>query len=397
MTAPFQNPLTGVRVLDASRVLAGPFAGQILADLGADVVTVEQPGSGDETRHWGPPFDGDLSAYFLSCNRGKRSVALDLKQAEGRQLFLKLAAKSDIVLENFRGDSLQSLKLTAKDLHAVNPKLVICSLSGYGRKGKFAEQPGYDFVVQGLSGMMAATGPKEGPPFKFGVAIADIVTGHYAAHAVLAALHARAGSGHGYAIELALIDCAVATMANVAQAYLTSGKQPSRQGNAHLQIVPYQDFRTKDGRLTLAVGNDGQFRRFAALVDRAAWAVDPRFATNEARVRHRGELEPLIAEIFLSKPTAEWLKLLEAAKLPAGPVWTLAEFFASDLAKERRLKMTVKAPDGRSVELLRSPLVDAPGSMRMPPELGQHTDQVLKEFLGLSPTELARLKAEGVT
>ncbi len=390
--------LNGVRVLDASRVLAGPFAAQLLADLGADVIKIEQPGEGDETRGWGPPYldeKAGLSAYFLSCNRSKRGVTLDLKQPRGRDLFLRLAAKSDVVIENFRADSVRNLGLDAKSLHEMNPQLVVCSLSGFGRTGKFADKSGYDFVVQGLSGMMAATGPKDGAPSKFGVAIADIVTGHYTATAALAGLHARRGSGHGYAVEITLIDSAVATMANVAQAFLTSGKVSPRQGNAHLQIVPYQAFETKDSSLILAVGNDRQWRKFASLAGDAGLGSDPAFARNADRVTNRESLIPRLEKILKLRTTTEWLALLDASKIPAGPVWQLDQLFKSELAKERRLEIQAKRPDGTQVSLLRSPLVDGVDA-RMPPDLGQHTEEVLKEVLGASSADVERWRSEGV-
>lgn len=389
--------LKGVRVLDASRVLAGPFAAQILADLGADVIKVEQPGEGDETRGWGPPYFDEakgISAYFLSCNRNKRSVTLNLKKPTGKDLFFRLAARCDILIENFRADSVRSLGLDAKALHAVNPRLVICSLSGFGRTGKFADRAGYDFVVQGLSGMMASTGPKDGAPSKFGVAIADIATGHYAVAAALAGLHARERSGHGYAVDVTLIDSAVATMANVAQAFLTSGRVPARQGNAHLQIVPYQAFETKDGSLILAVGNDGQWRKFTDLAGAPELGTDPAFARNADRVKNREQLLPRVEKILKTRSTAEWLDALDRAKVPAGPVWRLDELFRSELAKERRLEIKAKTPDGKPVSLIRSPLTDGE-SARMPPALGQHTDEVLREVLGASAVDLARWRGEG--
>src|SRR2546423_13127703 len=271
-----QPPLCNIRVLDASRVLAGPFCGQILGDLGADVIKVERPGSGDETRTWGPPFAGPLSAYYLSCNRNKRAVALDLAQEEGLHLFHELARRSDVLLENFRAASADRLGLGPEKLLAINPRLIVCSISGFGRTGPLRELPGYDFAIQALSGLMSITGPAEGPPCKVGVAMTDVATGLYAAVAVLACLHARARSGHGYAIDLALLDCAVAAQVNVAQAYLTSGSVPPRQGNAHLQIGPYQLFATADGWLVLNVGNDSQWRRLFQAAGPADPAGDPR-------------------------------------------------------------------------------------------------------------------------
>src|SRR5437868_1988782 len=297
-------PLNGVRVLDASRILAGPFCGQLLGDLGAEVIKVERPGQGDDTREWGPPWLGPLSAYYLSCNRNKRAISLDLSQPEGVALLHDLARHSDILLENFRADSAVKLGLDPARLHQVNPRLIICSISGFGRTGPMRELAGYDYAVQALSGLMSITGPAGGPPSKVGVAVTDILTGLYAATAVLACLHARRQTGHGYAIDLALLDCAVAAQVNVAQAFLTSGEIPPRQGNAHLQIVPYQLFATADGWMVLAVGNDGQWRHFCAGAADPDLSRDERFATNSQRVERRGELVPRVEAILKRLPTA---------------------------------------------------------------------------------------------
>src|SRR5437762_11277357 len=271
--------LHGIRVLDASRVLAGPFCGQILGDLGAEVIKVERPGAGDETRSWGPPFAGDLSAYYLSCNRNKRGITLDLAQPEGLGIFHDLVRLSDVLVENFRAASAEKLGLSPEKLLEINPRLVICSISGFGRTGPWSDLPGYDFAIQALSGLMSITGPAEGPPCKVGVAVTDVMTALYAATAVLACIHARKTSGHGYAIDLALLDCALAAQVNVAQAFLTSGTVPPRQGNAHLQIVPYQLFATADGWLVLNVGNDSQWQAFCIAAGAPDLGADPRFAT----------------------------------------------------------------------------------------------------------------------
>lgn len=389
-----RGSLAGVRVLDASRVLAGPFCGQMLADLGAEVIKIEDPKSGDETRGWGPPFDAaGMSAYFMACNRGKKSVALDLTRAVERDVFLRLTAKSDILIENFKASSAKKLGITANDLHAVNPRLIICRISGFGAGPLYGGLAGYDFVVQGLSGMMAATGPQAGPPHKFGVAIADIASGLYTGVAALAALHARQTSGHGYAVDVALIDCAVAAMANVAQAYLTSGKVPQRQGNAHLQIVPYQLFQTADSWLVLAVGNDTQWQKFCAAAggDAGTLGQDPRFLRNQDRVANRAVLVPLVEAVMRSHTTAAWQKVLDGAGVPCGPVWDFAGLFASDLAAERGLKVTVKRPDGTPVTLVRSPLVRDLAGAAAPPPLGSDTEAVLRDVLGLSVAEVTAI------
>jgi crotonobetainyl-CoA:carnitine CoA-transferase CaiB-like acyl-CoA transferase len=393
------TPLAGVRVLDASRVLAGPFCGQLLGDLGAEVLKVERPGSGDETRTWGPPFAGPLSAYFLSCNRNKRGLTLDLASAEGVQLFGELIRRSDILLENFRAASADRLGLSPDRLLALNPRLIVCSISGFGRTGPWSDLPGYDFAVQALSGLMNITGPVEGPPCKVGVAVTDVLTGLYAAAAILACLHARQSSGHGYAIDLALLDCAVAAQVNVAQAYLTSGVEPARQGNAHLQIVPYQAFATADDWLVLAVGNDGQWQRFCAAAERPDLAADPRWTTNVQRVRQRADLVPVLEELLRTRTLADWQERLRAAEVPHAPVWNYAMLFAQPQAAARGLRVTVRDPDGRPVELVGSPFHIA-GAARpeptAPPALGRDTDVVLRDVLGLDDARIAELRRLGV-
>lgn len=382
--------LQGVRVLDISRVLAGPFAAQLLADLGADVIKIEGPG-GDETRGWGPPFFDQklgLSAYFLACNRGKRGLSLDLKKAEGRALFHRLVEKSDVVIENMRPASLAALGMD--NLHRLNKQLIVCSISGFGRDNPQGQRPGYDFVVQGLSGLMATTGAKKGAPTKVSVAMTDIVTGLYAASAISAALYGREQAGQGYHIELALIDCAVASLANLAQSFLTSGKVPPRQGNAHLQIVPYELFQTADGWLILAVGNDAQWQRFCAAAGASELGSDARYISNAQRVSLRDELVPKLVALLQTRTTAEWEKILAAACVPSGPVWDFAQLFASDLAAERGLKITARRADGTPVDLLRSPLTRK--EQAAPPTLGEHSREVLTDVLGLSDAELAELE-----
>jgi crotonobetainyl-CoA:carnitine CoA-transferase CaiB-like acyl-CoA transferase len=398
-----RGPLAGVRVLDASRVLAGPYCGQVLADLGAEVLKVERPGAGDETRGWGPPFAGAFSAYYLSCNRSKRGLTLDLAHPEGQRLFHELARKSDVVLENFKADSAGRLGLSPAQLLAVQPRLIVCSISGFGRTGPWREAPGYDFAVQALSGLMSITGPAEGPPCKVGVAVTDVLTGLYAAVAVLACLHARQRSGHGYAIDLALLDCAVAAQVNVVQAYLSSEAVPARQGNAHLQIVPYQLFATADGWLVLAVGNDGQWQRFCRAAGASDLAADGRFATNPLRVQHRGDLVPLVEALMRSRTTAAWEELLRAAEVPHAPVWNYADLFAHPQAAARGLRVEVRDPQGRAVDLVGTPFhLQGEGPEAnlpppaMPPALGQHTDEVLAEVLGLDAERIAELRRLGV-
>jgi glutaryl-CoA transferase len=403
MAGEAHGPLAGVRVLDASRVLAGPFCGQVLGDLGAEVIKVERPGSGDETRGWGPPFVGELSAYYLSCNRNKRGLTLDLSRPEGRDLFYELARRSDVVLENFRPDSADKLGLSPAKLLAVQPRLVVCSISGFGRTGPWSDRPGYDFAIQAQSGLMGITGPVAGPPCKVGVAVTDVLTGLYAAVAVLACLHARVHSGHGYSIDLALLDCAVAAQVNVVQAYLSGGRVPPRQGNAHLQIVPYELFATADGWLVLAVGNDGQWQRFCQAAGVADLAGDRRFTTNPLRVRHREELVPRVEELLRGRTTAQWEEALTAAEVPHAPVWTYAELFANSQAAARGLRLQVRDPHGRPVDLVGSPFHlhgEGPGGQLpeaiAPPGLGQDTEQILGGLLGLDAGRIALLRQQGV-
>jgi len=400
-----QGPLAGIRVLDASRVLAGPYCGQILGDLGAEVLKIERPGSGDETRGWGPPFapsTGEtpvppFSAYFLSCNRNKRGLTLDLAHPEGQRLFHELARRSDVLLENFRADSAERLGMGPSQLLAKHPRLIICSISGFGRTSSQRDAPGYDFAIQALSGLMSITGPVDGPPCKVGVAATDVLTGLYAAVAVLACLQARQRSGHGYAIDLALLDCAVAAQVNVVQAYLTSGSLPPRQGNAHLQIVPYQLFATKDNWLVLAVGNDGQWQRFCRAADRADLAADERFTTNPLRVRNRAILVPIIETLMRSRTTAAWEELLRRAEIPHAPVWTYADLFGQPELAER-LRVTVRDAAGQPVDLIASPfhIAGTTTTTTAPPALGQDTDEILTQLLGLNSDQVRQLRQQGV-
>jgi crotonobetainyl-CoA:carnitine CoA-transferase CaiB-like acyl-CoA transferase len=391
--------LAGIRVLDASRVLAGPFCGQLLGDLGAEVIKIERPGTGDETRTWGPPFVGSQSAYFLSCNRNKQAIALDLSQEEGVRLFHELVRKADVVLENFRGASAGRLGLDPDRLLALNPRLVLCSISGFGRTGPLRDIAGYDFVIQAQSGLMSITGPPEGSPYKVGVAVTDVLTGLNAAVAILACLHARQSSGHGYAIDMALLDCALAAQVNVAQAYLAAGVVPPRQGNAHLQIVPYQCFATADGWLVVAVGNDAQWQRFCRAAQRLDLAKEPRFATNSLRVENRAILVPLLEELMSREPSPVWQERLQDAEVPHAPVWDYAQLFAHPQIQARGLRVTVRDHEGHAVDLLGTPFhisgahQEAPTA---PPTLGQHTEKVLGEILGITASELAELRQRGI-
>ncbi|HEK0909195.1 TPA: CoA transferase [Pseudomonas putida] len=402
--------LSHLRVLDLSRVLAGPWSGQILADLGADVIKVERPDSGDDTRAWGPPFLRDArgentseAAYYLSANRNKRSVTIDFTQPEGQRLVRELAAKSDIVIENFKVGGLASYGLDYERLKAVNPRLIYCSITGFGQTGPYAKRAGYDFMIQGLGGLMSLTGRPEGEqgagPMKVGVALTDILTGLYSTVAILAALAHRDQSGEGQHIDMALLDVQVACLANQAMNYLTTGTPPKRLGNAHPNIVPYQDFPTADGDFILTVGNDGQFRKFAEVAGQPQWADDPRFATNKQRVAHRAELIPLIRQATVFKTTAEWVAELERAGVPCGPINDLAQMFQDPQVVARGLKVDVPHPLAGSVPQVASPirLSETPVEYRRaPPLLGEHTEAVLMDVLGLDAGAVQVLRSAGV-
>lgn len=402
--------LSHLRVLDLSRVLAGPWSGQILADLGAEVIKVERPGTGDDTRAWGPPFLKDSrgdntseAAYYLSANRNKRSVTIDFTQPEGQRLVRELAAKSDIVIENFKVGGLASYGLDYESLRQINPQLIYCSITGFGQTGPYAKRAGYDFMIQGLGGLMSLTGRPEGEegagPVKVGVALTDILTGLYSTVAILAALAHRDQHGGGQHIDMALLDVQVACLANQAMNYLTTGTPPRRLGNAHPNIVPYQDFPTADGDFILTVGNDGQFRKFAEVAGQPQWADDPRFATNKLRVANRAELIPLIRQATVFKTTAEWVSQLEQAGVPCGPINDLAQMFADPQVKARGLAIDIPHPLAGSVPQVASPirLSETPVEYRnAPPLLGEHTEQVLGDVLGLAAVDVQRLREAGV-
>ncbi len=409
--------LDGVRVLDLSRVLAGPWCTQNLADLGADVIKIEKPGAGDDTRHWGPPFfpgEGgqptDEACYFAACNRNKRSVTVDMATPGGQQLIRQLAEHSDVVVENFKTGGLARYGLDYASLSALNPRLVYCSVTGFGHTGPYAPRAGYDLLVQAMSGLMSITGHADGEagggPLRVGVAVIDLFTGMYATTAILAALHARERTGRGQHIDIALLDVAMATLANQGASFLNAGVVPQRQGNSHPSLVPYQDFPTQDGRMLLAIGNDGQFARFceAAGTD---WAGDARFATNAARVRHRQALVPLMSEVTRQRPTAAWIALLEDKAVPCGPINDIGQAFDDPQVRARGLRVQQQrwpdgaVPDAAAVNTVvgtASPLrlSETPVTLRhAPPALGQHTEEVLREHLGLDAQQLATLRAQG--
>jgi len=402
--------LSHLRVLDLSRVLAGPTAGQILADLGAEVIKIERPGRGDDTRHWGPPWftgtDGELhgeSAYYLAANRGKKSVTVDITKTEGQRIVRDLAARSDIVLENFRVGGLARYGLDYASLSAINPGLIYCSITGFGQTGPDAHRPGYDFLIQGMGGLMSITGEPDdvpgGGPQKVGVALADIMSGLYAVIAVLAALAYRDRTGLGQYIDLALLDVQVASLANQAMNYLVSGEAPERLGNAHPNIVPYQVFAASDGHFILAVGNDDQFRRLCDLIGTPEMANDERFATNAARVEHRGELIPFLKSVFACADSSDWLKQLEAAGVPCGPINRIDQVFADPQVQARGMQVEAEHPLGGPVPLVGSPLkmsATPTEEASAPPTLGQHTDAILQEVLGLDDGARERLRRDGI-
>ncbi|MET0266622.1 MAG: CaiB/BaiF CoA-transferase family protein [Duganella sp.] len=412
MNAPPLAPgaLAGVRVLDLSRVLAGPWAGQLMADLGADVVKVERPGAGDDTRAWGPPWLADVdgaatseAAYYLSANRNKRSVTIDIGNPQGQALVRELAQQADIVLENFKVGGLAQYGLDYASLKQLNPRLIYCSITGFGQTGPYAARAGYDFLIQGMGGLMSVTGRPDGAagegPQKVGVALTDVMTGLYASVAVLAALAHRERTGEGQHIDLALLDVQVACLANQAANYLVGGTAPQRMGNAHPNIVPYQDFPTADGYMIIAVGNDNQFAKFCATLGHADWAHDARFVTNAQRVQHRKVLVALIGGATVLRNTAEWITAMEAAGVPCGPINTIDKVFDDPQVQARGMRIELPHPVAGTVPLVANPIrmSASPVQYRQaPPTLGQHTAEVLGEWLNMDSAALAALQQEKI-
>ena len=415
-TAGQQGALAGIKVLDLSRVLAGPWATQMLADLGADVIKVERPEAGDDTRHWGPPFLKDEhgnntreASYFTACNRNKRSITVDMAHPEGQALLRKMAAEADVVVENFKVGGLKQYGLDYDSLKTLNPRLIYCSITGFGQEGPYAERAGYDLMVQAMCGLMSITGHADdqpgGGPLKVGVAVIDVFTGLYASNAILAAINARdnarTGTGQGQYIDMALLDVGMAVLANQAAGFLATGKAPGRAGNIHPSLAPYQDFRSSDGNVLLAIGNDGQFARFCAAAGKPEWAQDSRFATNTARVQNRPALLALMEPLMRTRTTAEWIALLEDKAVPCGPINTIAQAFDDPQVQARGIRKALPrdAGDGiAQIATVASPmrLSATPVSYRnAPPALGQHTQQVLQE-LGLSPEEITALQSAKV-
>ncbi|WP_296942968.1 CaiB/BaiF CoA-transferase family protein [uncultured Massilia sp.] len=403
------GPLSHIKVLDLSRILAGPWSGQVLADLGADVVKVERPGVGDDTRSWGPPFlkdaDGNEtreSGYYLSANRGKRSVTVDLNTAEGQEIVRALAARSDILLENYKVGTLARFGLDYASLKEINPGLIYCSVTGFGQDGPKADHAAYDFMIQAMGGLMSVTGERDdlpgGGPQKVGVPIVDLMTGMYTSVAVLAALARRAETGQGDYIDIGMLDVMVGSVANQGMNYLVSGKTPRRAGNKHPNIQPQDVFACADGHVVLVVGNDGQFARFCDVAGRPEWVADARFASNGARVRNRDALLPLMTALFRERPMQEWAALLDEAGVPCSPINTIPQVFEDAQVRHRGMLMSLPHPSAGAVPQIRSPMRFAEAQLafdRAPPLLGQHTAEVLAQ-LGFDEARIARLARDGI-
>lgn len=399
-------PLAGVRVLDLTRVLAGPWCTQNLADLGAEVIKIERPQGGDDTRGWGPPYlkdskgeDTSEAAYYAAANRNKKSVTIDMATEAGAAAIQELAKHCDIVVENFKVGGLKKYGLDYESLNAINPKLIYCSITGFGQNGPYAARPGYDFMIQAMGGLMSITGERDdqpgGGPQKAGVAVADLMTGMYATVGILAALNERNRSGLGQHIDMALLDCQVAMLANQNMNYLASGQAPQRAGNAHQNLVPYQVFAVADGHMIVAVGNDSQFRAYCRVIHRDDLAQDPRFVTNPQRVRNREQLVPILAEIMQSQPLQYWLDLLESVNVPVGPINSLEQVYQNPQVQARQMKISLPHPIAGQADFVASPLRLSASPVQYhsaPPLLGEHTEQVLQDILGLDLDQIQSLQ-----
>lgn len=402
-----KTALENIRVIDLSRVLAGPFCTQILGDLGADVIKIERPHIGDETRYWGPPFLKDIegndtseSAYYLSANRNKRSLTVDITTPEGQEIVHALLENADVMIQNFKAGGLEKYGLGYEQIKERHPHIIYCHVTGFGQTGPMSNDPGYDFLVQALGGLMASTGDNGAPPMKVGVALSDVITGLFGCIGILSALHARKETGKGQLVDTALLDCTVSSMVNLAQYFLTSNKTAPRLGNAHSTIVPYQAFETQDGHIILTIGNDRQFARFCEAIDKHEWTEDERFSTNSARVIHRDILVPQIEEIMRGKQTADWVALLKSCNVPGGPVNTMDQVFAMEQIEQRDMK--IKMPHEKAahdIDLVGSPLKLSETPVQYshaPPHLGQHTDDILSDILSYSDDQITALKKDGI-
>jgi len=403
------GPLSHIRVLDLSRVLAGPWCGQNLADLGAEVIKVERPKTGDDSRAYGPPWMKDASgketseaAYFMAANRGKKSITINLNNPEGQRLVRELAAKCDVLIENYKFGDLDRYGLGYKDLSATNPGLIYCSVTGFGQTGPYREKPGYDFMAQGMAGLMSVTGEPDGVPgggpMRVGVPVIDIFTGMYATIAVCAAVANRAVTGKGQHLDVALLDSCMALLANQGMSYLATGETPKRIGNTHPSIVPYQVFPTDDGAIILACGNDNLFSKFCAVAKREDLGKDERFAKNAGRVKNRSTLVPILEDVFRQRATEAWVEALEEAGVPCGPINTVAQAFANPQVQARGMQIKLPHPLAGEVPLMGSPMKfsGTPIEHKLPPPvLGQHADEILEQVLGLGPDERAKLRAAG--
>ncbi|HEX7229056.1 MAG TPA: CoA transferase [Candidatus Binatia bacterium] len=399
MTEQNPGPLAGIRVLDLTRVLAGPYCTMFLGDLGAEVVKIEQPGVGDDTRGWGPPFANGESAYFLCVNRNKKSLTIDLKSAEGSSLVRQLAAQADVVIENFRPGAIEQLGLGYDQLRTINPKIIYASLSGFGADGPMADLPGYDLIVQAWGGLMSITGSEESGPFKVGVAIIDVVAGLMLGKSIAAALYARERMGFGQKLDTSLLEAEVAVLINAGSNYLVSGKVPGRWGNAHPTIVPYQSFQTEDSYLVVGVASEGIWKRFCAAIGKSELARDPRFEKNSDRVAHREVLIPMLSEIFRSRNNQSWLRVLNEAEVPCAPIQTIDQVFQSPQVLHRKMLVEVAHATAGSVRMAGLPVKFSatPASVRLPPPLlGEHSEQVLASWLGMSSEAVAQLKDKGI-
>jgi len=398
--------LENLRVLDISRALAGPYCCMMLGDLGADVIKVELPGRGDDSRNWGPPFVGEPyeiypgeSAYFMAINRNKRSITVNLKSPAGQQIVKRLAAESDVFVENYRTGSLEKMGLGYEHLRPLNPRLIYCSISGYGRNGPYADRPGYDFTIQAEGGIMGVTGPEEGPPYRVGISLIDITTGMFAATAILAALQARGSTGEGQLIDVSLLDTSVALLANVASNYLVGGVEPSRMGNAHFNIAPYEVFRARDHWFTLGAANTKQWESVCEVIGQPELKKDPRFLTNQDRVANRAALSKILNDVFAERDAQEWLLKLQNADVPSGPINTIQEVFNHPQANDREFRVKIEHPTAGLVNLPGFPykFSGTPATLhRPPPRLGEHTEEVLKEYLGYSAENIVMFKEQKV-